>query len=171
MAEVLINFVAGKLPGLLTKLKIPKTSFPLFLSYDVVEVTKIGATGVTFGWHTVTSSNQTYGIGAYLDPGVFTGSADVSALSHEIGEWVNDPFVNDLVPQWGHVGQVAGCQNNLEVGDPLSGNIFAVKLNGFTYHLQDLAFFSWFARESPSIAINGRYSVLNHFTGPSATCP
>ena len=24
-------------------------------------------------------------------------------------------------PKWGHIGQVSGCQSNLEVGDPLSG--------------------------------------------------
>jgi len=170
VAEVLMTFVLNKLPALLTALKIPKTSFPLFVSYDVVEVSKLGSTGVTFGWHYFTPSNQTYGIGTYLDPGVFTGSADISALSHEVGEWVNDPFGNNTVPTWGHVGQVAGCQTNLEVGDPLSGNIFAVKLNNFTYHMQDLAFFSWFARQTPSIAIDGRYSILNHFAGPSAPC-
>jgi hypothetical protein len=51
------------------------------------------------------------------------------------------------VPAWGNTGQIqGGCQTNLEVGDPLSGNeaprIFMS--NGFTYHLQELAFFSWF---------------------------
>jgi hypothetical protein len=172
IGEVITSVVANALPGLLTKLKIPKTSFPLFVSYDVVEVSKLGANGVIFGWHSETSSNQTYGIGTYLDPGVFTGAADVSALSHEVGEWVNDPFGNNLVPQWGHIGQVAGCQNNLEVGDPLSGTTpISVKLNGFTYHLQDLAFFSWFARESPSIAINGLYDPRGVFTAPSKSCP
>jgi len=171
VGEVIMSFVMNKLPGILTALKVPKTTFPLFVSYDVVEVSKLGATGVTFGWHYFTPSNQTYGIGTYLDPGIFTGSADISALSHEIGEWVNDPFGNNIVPQWGHIGQVAGCQNNLEVGDPLSGNIFAAKLNGFTYHLQDLAFFSWFARQSPSIAVNGQYSPAKHLTAPSTPCP
>jgi hypothetical protein len=41
---------------------------------------------------------------------------------------------------------VGGCQNNLEVGDPLTGiDIPTVTMpNGFTYHLQELAFSSWF---------------------------
>jgi hypothetical protein len=164
-----MTFVMNKLPGLLTALKIPKTTFPLFVSYDVVETSGGGC--CTFGWHFFTSANQTYGIGAYYDPGLFTGTADISALTHEVGEWMNDPFGNNLVPTWGHIGQVAGCQTNLEVGDPLSGNVFTAKLNGFTYHMQDLAFFSWFARQSPSIAINGQYSVLKHLTAPSKPCP
>ena len=172
VGEVLFSFLYNKIPGLLAALKIPPTSFPLFVSYDMVEVTKLGATSVTFGWHSATSTNQSYGVGAYYDSGAFSSAKDVSALSHEIGEWVNDPFLGNIVPQWGHIGQVAGCQNNLEVGDPLSGTtLLAVKLNGFTYHLQDLAFFSWFARESPSIAVNGRYDPSGLFTGPSKTCP
>ena len=54
---------------------------------------------------------------------------------------------------------MAGCQNNLEVGDPLSGTNFSPigGRNGYTYHLQELAFFSWFFGP-PSIAVNGWYS-------------
>jgi hypothetical protein len=64
-------------------------------------------------------------------------------MAHEIGEWMNDPFGNNPTPLWGHTGQVSGCQNNLEVGDPLTGTIVppVVMPNGFTYHLQELAFF------------------------------
>jgi hypothetical protein len=80
-------------------------------------------------------------------------------MSHEVGEWVNDPYGNNPTPAWGHTGQVPGCQNNLEVGDPLSGTdaprIFGS--NGFTYHLQELAFFSWFF-QTPSIGIHGWFS-------------
>jgi len=59
-------------------------------------------------------------------------------------------------PAWGHVGQVAGCQNNLEVGDPLTGTEAPriVMPNGFTYHLQELAFFSWLFG-NPSLGIHG----------------
>ena len=40
------------------------------------------------------------------------------------------------------------CQDNLEVGDPLTGFNFSPigGRNGFTYHLQELTFFSWFYR-------------------------
>jgi hypothetical protein len=49
------------------------------------------------------------------------------------------------------LGQVLGCQSNLEVGDPLSGTDAPpiVMPNHFTYHLQELAFFSWFMAHLP----------------------
>jgi hypothetical protein len=83
--------------------------------------------------------------------------ADVSILSHEIGEWMNDPQLLNFTPAW-LVG--SGCQGNYEVGDPLNGRLMPpVKMsNGFTYHLQELAFFSWFYRLSPSGGVNGWYS-------------
>jgi hypothetical protein len=67
---------------------------------------------------------------------------DTSIAAHEVGE-VDDPFGNNPTPTWGHKGQVGACQNNLEVGDPLTAtNIPPVTgANGFTYHLQELAFF------------------------------
>jgi hypothetical protein len=48
---------------------------------------------------------------------------------------------------------------NLEVGDPLTGiYIPTVTMpNGFTYHLQELAFFSWFYG-APSIGSGGLFS-------------
>jgi hypothetical protein len=69
---------------------------------------------------------------------------------------MNDPYIINGTPAWGHTGQVAGCQNNLEVGDPLTG-VEAPRVvmpNGFTYHLQELAFFSWFFG-NPSLGIHG----------------
>jgi hypothetical protein len=39
------------------------------------------------------------------------------------------------------------------------------------YHLQDEAFLSWFARQSPSTAIGGQYSYLGTLTAPAASCP
>jgi hypothetical protein len=93
-------------------------------------------------------------------------------MAHEVGEWMDDPFVNNPTPAWGHTGQVSGCQNNLEVGDPLTGtNIPSVTgSNGFTYHLQELAFFSWFYG-APSIAVNDWFSDNNTFTSDAgAVC-
>ncbi len=83
----------------------------------------------------------------------------LAILSHEVDEWMDDPFGINPAPPWGHIGQQPGCQNNLEVGDPLTGTEAPpiVMSNGFTYHLQELAFFSWFFG-APSIAVNGWYS-------------
>lgn len=132
------------------------------------------------GYHSAYGSNSTfgqlYGVGSYEHPGFFARSSDVSALSHELGELVNDPFGGTPTPAWGHIGQVSGCQGNYEVGDPLSqvnaptGEI-AKTLNGFTYHLQDLAFFSWFYRGTPKnglyLGTGGRYSFNGTFTAAS----
>jgi len=37
---------------------------------------------------------------------------DVTALSHEIVEIYNDPFVNDITPWW--ISPNGNCQNDLE---------------------------------------------------------
>ena len=75
----------------------------------------------------------------------------MSALSHEVGEWVDDPFVNNNTP----------CGTLLEVGDPLeSGPNFGdydYTLNGFTYHLQDLVFLDYFSGNS-TIPVNHWFS-------------
>ena len=67
--------------------------------------------------------------------------------------------------------QVSGCQANLEVGDPLSGTTFNDTLNGFTYHPQELAFFSWFYHQSPSLGVNGWFSDQDTFRTFAAPCP
>jgi len=169
IGEADINFVDAQLQALITKLAIPPTSLPLFISYDVFETS--GGCCI-LGYHSATATNQTYAIAAYSDAGLFSVPIeDIHALSHELGEWMDDPFGNNIVPTWGNVGQVSGCQTNLEVGDPVTGTAFTATLNGFTYHPEDLVFFSWFARQTPSIAVNGWYTFLNTFPAQSAPCP
>ena len=105
-------------------------------------------------------------MGAYFTQTTVFGPhfADVTVWSHEMAELFDDPFVqsisavpggvnNALTPAWGNTGQVTGCQNNLEDGDPLTpdqgGNYpnYAVTgIGGYTYHYQDLAFHDWFYR-------------------------
>lgn len=99
-------------------------------------------------------------------------SKDVTVLSHEIAEWYDDPLVNNATPLWGHIGQVDGCQGNLEVGDPLTGSpSFEIEMpNGFTYHPQETAFFSWFYNQVSSLGINGSYSSGGTFTSPAELC-
>lgn len=119
---------------------------------------------------------QTYSVNGFDTSGTFGGDTDT--LSHEVAEWMDDPNGSNPVPVWGNEGQVVGgCQNNLEVGDPLSEgfgtptNPFSVTLNGFDYHLQELAFFSWFYGQSPSFGAGGDYSDNGSFTGFAIACP
>ena len=92
----------------------------------------------------------------------------LSHVSHEVAEWLNDPLYlahANLVPRW--VFPSGGCgSTQLEVGDPLVLTRFTV--NGFT--LQDVSLFSWFARNSPSVGISGRYDLLGKVTKPAGFC-
>ena len=159
-----IDFLQNAVVNELAKRKdINPGTFPMFMLYNA---------GMPFaappnnlnnccvgGFHSVALSGpinvQTYSPFDFDVSGLFI-SGDTAVASHEVGEWVNDPFVINATPAWGHVGQVAGCQNNLEVGDPLTGSEAPriVGKDGFTYHLQELAFFSWFFG-NPSLGIHG----------------
>jgi hypothetical protein len=111
---------------------------------------------------------------SWISPGIFGGGfGDVTALSHEIAETFNDPFVvsdgvHDLTPWWRAPN--GNCQNNLEVGDVIEGlprGVFPVTINNFTYHPQNEALLQWFQFQSPSDAIHGAYSYPDVATLPN----
>ena len=105
---------------------------------------------------------------SWVSPGLF-GAAfqDVTALSHEIAETFNDPFVasdgiHNITPWW--LSPNGNCQDSLEVGDVIEGlpnAVFPITMNGMTYHPQNEALLQWFEFESPSSAIGGAYSYPN----------
>jgi hypothetical protein len=149
----------------------PKT-FPMFMLYNsgmsFGDPTNLGncCAGGYHGINPVTSiAFQTYSPFDFQTNGIFQNADDTVILSHEAAEWMDDPYDFNPTPAWGHTGQVLGCQGNLEVGDPLTGNNVApiVGKNGFTYHFQELAFFSWFFGK-PSTAIHGWFSDASTFT-------
>jgi hypothetical protein len=149
-------------------------TFPIFLVHNVIEYIGTTATCCALGYHnaykpSLTSSMQTYAVADYDNSGIIV-PGDVTVLAHEVGEWMNDPYTNNPTRAWGHIGQVSGCQSNLEVGDPLSGTSMTVSMNLFKYHPQELAFFSWFYRQSPSLGVNGWYSNKGTFTTTQGTC-
>jgi hypothetical protein len=185
LAEVDINFMDGKLNAIITSLGLTPAQFPLFLTYRTVMTDGPPANGqcCILGYHNsstglVSNPGQTYGIANYDNDHVFTGVKNVSVISHEILEWVNDPSTNNLVPEWGNIGQVGGCasagtgQNNFETGDPLSGKLQpgVVMSNGVTYFAQENAFFSWFLGTGFTGA-GGKYSSNGTFTGYAKNCP
>jgi hypothetical protein len=105
---------------------------------------------------------------------------DIHALSHEISEWADDPFVNNLVQPWTSPAIAPLCQGNLETGDPVVGLGFTEEPNSFRqgptpngtqvadgfYHPEDEALLPWFMRLNPSPAqenqsgTNGRYTFM-----------
>ncbi len=135
----------------------------------------------TIGFHTSSpdpkESARTWVFSAFYSPGIFSGppDGDVLGLSHEISEWMNDPFVGALQDvNWTPPAKYdLGCLPNLETADPLEGPvpaIFTVNLGGTTYHLQDEAFVPWFLHTAPSPSVNGFYSFLGTFRTPSTLC-
>lgn len=142
--------------------KINPGVLPIFITYDVYLTSGGCCIG---GYHNANGAQpggQTYSHATYVDsPGAF--SQDVSALSHEIGEWLDDPFVDNHV----------NCRDNsiLEVGDPLEGNSnyggFPYTLNGFTYNLQSLVFLGYFGAPA-STSVHNWLSFQND---ESHVCP
>lgn len=118
---------------------------------------------------------------SWVSPGLFGGGTqDVTPLSHEITEAINDPFGSNIVPKWQFPGIPGACQNNLETGDPvevLSNIVFPVTLENdddveFTYHPQTEALLQWFTQATPSDAVHGAYSYPDTtvLTGPATLC-
>jgi hypothetical protein len=178
------NWVRGTLlKNLETAGTVSSTTMPVILVHNVIWYVNNTANCCVLGYHNSYIDSQghkaTYSIAEYDNSGFFTsGVKDIGALSHEISELVNDPFVgggtagpiNSTKP-WGGIGQVSGCQNNFETGDPLSGTFFPVTMNGFTYHPQEQAFYGWFYHQVPSGSVNGWYSNNGKFKGDAKVCP
>ena len=155
------------------------TIMPAFVFYNVVmaqgTTSLTGSSCCILGYHSAFGTPvQTYSVADFDATTLFgPASSAISALSHEVAEWMDDPLGTNLTPAWGNIGQATACQNNLEVGDPLSGTFFPslVMSNGVTYTPQELAFFSWFYRQSPSIGVKGWYSGNGTFTtGAGPVC-
>ena len=128
---------------------------------------------------------QTFGWASYVTPGFFNPQAawaiqDIDPLSHEISEWSDDPFINNLVQPWTSPAIAPTCSNVLETGDPVVAVGFTEEANTFRqgptpngtqaadgfYHPEDEALLPWFMRLNPSPAqinqsgTNGRYTFM-----------
>ena len=151
---------------------------------------------------------QTYAWASWVQPGFYSRAnggtdwalQDIHALSHEVSEWADDPFVNNTVEPWlTPTAPQYGCTGVLETGDPVVAIGFAKGTNTFQqgpnpngtqsadgyYHPEDEALLPWFMRtapnhvseptQSPSANV-GRYTLmgsLNPFPGfkaPATGC-
>jgi len=160
-ALVNINWFDAQVPNLINQLGIQPNQFPIFLLYDTY-LTQGGQCCIG-GYHSSegsTSNPQSYAEATYVDHvGAF--SQDVSALSHEIGEWADDPLTVNFN------GNNTPC-GILENGDTLEGNAnfggFPYTLHGFTYNLQDLVTLPYFGAPT-STSVNGWLSFQNASLG------
>jgi hypothetical protein len=162
VALVDINYLDQQINAGLPKIKaITPASFALIMTYNTY-LTEGGC--CIGGYHSATGA-QSYGHFTYTTPASGTSfSQDVSAMSHEIGEWLDDPLTNG--------GNNSPC-GILEVGDPIEGETgahpfgdYTYSMNGMTYHLQDLATMQYFG-QSPSTVNNGNWT----FQGQTGTLP
>jgi hypothetical protein len=159
--EVDINWFDSQLPTIMSNLGIQPNTFPIFLTYDVY-LTQGGGCCIG-GYHSSegsVSNPQSYAETTYVDHvGAF--AQDVSALSHEVGEWMDDPLTVNFN------GNNTPC-GILENGDPLENNAnfgaFHYTLHGFTYNLQDLVTLPYFGAP-PSTSVNNFFT----FQGESLT--
>jgi hypothetical protein len=147
-----INWLDAKFQAFITKFKaIQPNTLPIFITYDVYLTSGGCCIG---GYHSSMGSvaaPQAYSMFTYIGkPGAF--AQDVSALSHEAGEWLDDPLVINTN------GNPVSC-GILEVGDPEEGfanfGAFAYTLGGFTYNLQDLTYLEYFGAPTTTSVDSG----------------
>lgn len=125
------------------------------------------------GYHSATDSAdglRTYSYQSFLNSKIFgatSGFYGLAPMTHELAEWLADPYVDNVVPKWTEPSNPQyGCSDALEVGDPLVGKVLVVAKQPY----QDEAYLSFFARQKPSIAWLGRYSWFNNFKTYSKGC-
>ena len=183
--NVLIDFLDSQARTILQLTSIDSDEVPIFVTQNV--------TAEALGYHSAFSISkgdgsealQTMIYTSWLDPRLVDPLlADVSTFNHEEAEWINDPFINNVVPDWKYPPPTdprAVCSGNplLEVGDP-QGNgatyddfpTVVITIKGVGYHLQQLVMLPWFADERPSSAENGWYTfpAPESLTVPAVYC-
>lgn len=221
IADVNITWWSAQIQQLETS--ADPTHLPLYLTNDVVlyegknplNCCVIGYHGARAAGNGGGSTNsegnavvQTFAWSSWVQPGVYSqpdGGAnwalqDIHAVSHEISEWSNDPFVNNTVEPWlTPTAPQYGCSGLLETGDPVVDIGFAMGTNSVEqgpdpsgaqsadgyYHPEDEVLLPWFMRLSPNTVSEptqttstnvGRYTFmgdLNPFPGfrePATGC-
>ncbi len=155
-----INWFDPIANSLLKTLKIPANSLPIFITTQTYLSGNSGTSGCCIGGYHSYTGTQAYSQFTYIsNPGkTLAFSQDVSALSHEVGEWVDDPLTNNSsIPS---LCSTQGNHNQIyEVGDPLEVDAnygdYNYTLNGMVWHLQDLTMPTYFgAPASTSIPYN-----------------
>ena len=220
-ADINISWWAAQIQNLETK--ADPTHLPLYLTNnvllhigpDIFNCCVIGFHGARAVGNGDGSTNsqgnakvQTFAWASWVQPGIYArpnggtdwALQDIHALSHEIAEWGDDPFVNNTVEPWlTPTAPQYGCTGILETGDPVVAIGFAMGTNTFQqgpnpngtqsadgyYHPEDEVFSPWFLRQAPNLVSEptqspstnvGRYSLmgdLNPFPGfrqPATGC-
>ena len=222
--DIDLTWFASQMNNLINSLHLDPTTLPIFLTNNVylyegnnpqnccvlgfhgaAHVTGNGAGG---GNGNGSQPLQTWAYAAYAQPGTWSTSSvpaspdgsdayyiqDIHAISHEVSEWADDPFVNNTVNPWlTPTAPQYGCTTVLETGDPVVGigvlsgsnpyfQTAGANADGY-WHPEDEVFLPWFARQSPNTTsekvqggTTGRYTFfgdLNPYAGfqqPATGC-
>jgi hypothetical protein len=196
------TWFSTRLQQLMGALHIDATTVPIFLTHNVLlydghnnytNCCTLGYHGAAMPLgHGAGQANgqgnnpvQTFIYAAYTSPNTYTGFSpttsprrgisDIHALSHEVAEWLDDPFVNNAVQPWlTPTAPQYGCTGNLETGDPVVGVWFPMAGNpdpaaNNLWHPEDEVNANWFARNGTTplglSSWDGRYT----FMGPRTT--
>ena len=176
---VLASLLSGAfVPNLQASKVISPTQLAVFL---VKNIKASGATPPTSsdclgGQHlAIGSPSQTYLWANYATADQTSDDHDILGLTHELAEWLMDPRADNATPAWNNPESAGTCSTKLEVGDPMLHAAVppALVMNGYSYHVQELAFFSWFFNgpNAPSYGAGGYFSSNGTFSGPAPACP
>jgi hypothetical protein len=180
LALVDADFFLSQLPPIFQAAHVNETQFPLIVTGGTVAIYfnhdpnlesgfELGSHHAdVFRFDRTNYFIQTWGWASWSAPEVMgAGRADVYGISHEIGEWINDPFITNRTPPWEYPPHGdAFCQDNLETADPVANPLFdpdgyEIALNGYTYHPANQALLPWFAREPASFTWHNAYTFPN----------
>lgn len=182
----------GRLAEVIDDMKLKPTTLPIFLTNNVglysdgnyLHCCTVGGHGAgspaSDAPISLAGKNKirTFVYAAYLTPNTFrtppyVGLSDINSLSHEIAEWIDNPFgINLVQPYQIPTAPPGACASDLETGDVLSGVWFSMPGNpnpaaGHVWHPQDEVFLNWFARdgEDPGLApAPGLYTYAGSMT-------
>jgi hypothetical protein len=113
--------------------------------------------------------------------GAFPNAPDIVALANAVAGWMDNPTTLNPTPKW-QLTINGGCQDVLEVAFPpgLTGALTTLTApHKPIYHVQDLAFKSWFygdgtnQSKTGNSGFGGSYSLFStgNFATSPATCP
>jgi hypothetical protein len=138
--------------------------------YDPADLDSCGIGGYHSAIEGADRGVRTYSYQSYLSASIFgtrSGFYGLAPMSHELAEWLANPYVTNKTPAWTEkTNPQYGCSDELEVGDPLVGKVLRVNKQAY----QDEAYLSYFARQKPSRAWAGRYTWFNSFKTYSSRC-
>ena len=113
--------------------------------------------------------------GVRSTPRLTRGLSDIHALSHEVGEFLDDPFVNNAVRPWiSLTAPQYPCTGVLEVGDPVVGVWYPLPGNtdpntNNQWHPEDLVFAQWFGDSGVEPVVGASWDKRLTFMGPLTT--